>query len=124
MTATALFLGLCGLAATFLPQEILGFAGVAATGNAPLFVQWLGALLLGFAMLNWMAKDSLIGGIYNRPVAIGNLVHFLIVAIAIAKLLFAGNAQPFVLILGAFYIVFALGFAWLVFAGSPVKPAA
>ena len=33
---------------------------------------------LPFAMLNWMAKGVIIGGIYSRPIVIANLAHFLI----------------------------------------------
>jgi len=33
---------------------------------------------LGFSILNWMSKASLIGGIYNKPLLIGNLLHFLL----------------------------------------------
>src|SRR5204862_7388254 len=33
------------------------------------------ALYLGFAVLNWMGCVVLFGGIYGRPVALGNLCH-------------------------------------------------
>ena len=83
MTASALVMGALGLAATFLPQEIAAYLGASTT--LPLLIQILGALYLGFAMLNWMARTSLIGGIYSRPVASGNLVHFVVGALALAK---------------------------------------
>jgi hypothetical protein len=34
------------------------------------------ALYLGFTMLNWMVKGSLITGIYNQPIAVGNFMDF------------------------------------------------
>ncbi|HMB61504.1 MAG TPA: hypothetical protein VKN36_00425 [Eudoraea sp.] len=40
---------------------------------------------LGLATLNWMTKRALIGGVYNRPLAMGNLFHFGIGAIALVK---------------------------------------
>ena len=90
MTASALVMAALGLAATFLPQEIAAYLGASTT--LPLLIQILGALYVAFAMLNWTAKDSLIGGIYNRPIAIGNLVHFLIAALALGKGAFANPA--------------------------------
>ena len=47
--------------------------------------QACGVLYLGFAILNWMAKDDLIGGIYSRPVAMGNFLHFFTIAMALVK---------------------------------------
>ena len=43
------------------------------------------ALYLGFASLNWMAKDNLIGGIYSPPVAIG---IFFAISMALLKSFF------------------------------------
>ena len=85
MVASALVLALSGLAATFAPHEILSYFGMPADGTLPLLVQLIGALYLSFAMMNWIAKDSLIGGIYNRPVAIANLLHFVMGALALGK---------------------------------------
>ncbi len=50
-----------------------------------LLTQVVGALYVGFAELNWMARDNLIAGIYSRPVAIGNLMHFVVASIAMLK---------------------------------------
>src|SRR5690349_3179780 len=66
MIASALVMAVLGFAATFLPQEILARLGLPADGALPLVVQLTGALYLSFAMLNWTAKESVIGGIYNR----------------------------------------------------------
>lgn len=120
MTASALVMGALGLAATFLPQEIAAYLGASAT--LPLLIQVVGALYVGFAMLNWTAKDGLIGGIYNRPIAIGNLVHFVIAALALAKGAFANPATPMLLPFAIGYAIFAIAFAWIFFT-SPVKPA-
>jgi hypothetical protein len=34
------------------------------------------ALYFSFALMNWTAKDSASGGIYARPVSLGNFAHF------------------------------------------------
>src|SRR5256885_11160647 len=75
MRVSALFMGVLGLCGTFLPQEILAYAGGAPRAFEVLAIQVAGALYLGFAFLNWMAQANLIGGIYSRPVAMGNVCH-------------------------------------------------
>lgn len=120
MAASALFMGCLGLAASFLPQEILAAIGAPSQGALPLLVQLGGALYVGFAMVNWMAKGNLLGGIYNRPAAMGNFAHFFIGAAALVKGLFAGQTAPGIWIGCAAYSVFAVWFALVAF-GSPVK---
>lgn len=122
MTASAIVLGLAGVAASFAPEEILASLRVVPAGALPLLVQLLGAALLGFAMLNWMAKDSLIGGIYNRPVAIGNLVHFVVGALTLVKFVLRGEAPLLATVAAAVYAVFAIAFGRIIFR-SPVARA-
>ena len=68
MACSAMFMLLAGVLLTFAPQEVLAFGGSRPEPISVLVVQAAGALYLGFAVLNWMAKESLIGGIYSRPV--------------------------------------------------------
>ena len=42
-------------------------------------------------MTNWMVKGSRVGGIYNRPIAIGNLVHFAVGAITLDRFALRGH---------------------------------
>jgi hypothetical protein len=114
MVSTALVLGVTGIAASFLPQEILSALGVGPTAPLPVLVQLLGALFFGFAMLNWMARDTIIGGIYARPVTVGNLAHFAMGALALLKAV-AGGASPVLWGVTAVYAVFALGFTAVLF---------
>jgi hypothetical protein len=118
MAASAVVMAAAGLAGSFLPHELLRARGVPVTGLLPVVVQLTAALYLGFAMLNWMAKDSLIGGIYNRPVAIGNLVHFVVGALALAKYA-ASNPAPLLVGVTVVYVILAIGFARIMFT-SPV----
>jgi hypothetical protein len=119
MGASALVMGAAGAAGLFLPQEIAVALGVSATGLLPSLLQIHAAMLLGFAMINWMGKDSLIGGIYNRPVLVGNVAHFAIGAITLLKLVVRNTTVP-VIVATAIYVVFAIGFGMLLFR-SPVK---
>ena len=115
MRASAVVMGFAGLSATFLPQEILARTGTAPAGVVVLLVQVAGALYVGFAMLNWMAQGNLIGGVYSRPVAIGNLSHFTIASLALLKSVLAGQRAPEVVVGAAICTVFAVLFAVVAF---------
>lgn len=73
MTASAVLMGLAGIALTFAPELLAGLFDVSAEPAVLLIGQVLGALYFALAMLNWMLKDSVIGGIYNRPALVTNL---------------------------------------------------
>jgi len=118
--ASAIFMGSCGIVALFLPHEMLGTIGIAPVGILPVLVQLLAALLFAFAMVNWMARGSLIGGIYNRPVAMGNLTHFGIGALTLTKAVISGDRATPVVMLACLYAIFAVAFAILLFR-SPVR---
>lgn len=111
-------MGAMGIAGTFLPHEIIAWADVPPNAIAAVLVQLLAALLFGLGMANWMARGSLIGGIYNRPLAVANLAHFVIGMFALAKALIDGQRAGLIYVLAPIYIVFAIGFA-IVLRRSP-----
>ena len=110
MTASALFMGAIGLALTFAPGELLARSDVTPAHLVMVAAQIAGALYLGFAILNWMARESTIGGIYNRPLAMGNFTHFFVAGAALLK----GGFW----IAGAIYAIFAIAFGVLIFGGA------
>jgi len=115
MGASAAFLGALGVAASFAPQEIVARYGADPAGMAVVGVQIAGALYLGIAMLDWMARGNLIGGIYSRPVALGNFVHYAVAAIVLAKAAIGGSRLPEILLGGVAYAVFAVLFGRVLF---------
>lgn len=115
MIASAAVLAVIGLAATFLPQEILQYAGSAGAGLDVVIVQIAGAAYLGFAMLNWMARENVIGGIYSRPVAFGNFLHFLVAALAVVKVALGAGRSIETVIGAVVYAFFAAAFGVLLF---------
>lgn len=115
MSASALVLGLLGALATFAPGELLLAFDIPAPPALQLMAQILGALYLGFASLNWMVRSSLIGGIYNRPVVTGNLIHFLSAALAIVKLLLHTPSETLLWPLALLYAMGAAGFGIVLF---------
>ena len=118
MFASACFMAAAGLDLLFAPVETLSAFGVSANPLLPVVTQVMGALYLGFAMLNWMARRSTIGGIYNRPLVLANLTHFFVGALVFLKAAnkIPGSAVTWIVV--AAYSVFAIGFGTLLF-GSP-----
>lgn len=123
MILTATFLGLIGLTCTFAPNEILLFF----TGNsniaAKLVLQIMGALFLAFAMLNWMNKGGIIGGIYNRPLTTANFLHFMIGSLALIKGLMNTTTLSIVVwVLAGIYLVFSIVFG-VILSRHPIEHA-
>lgn len=115
MVSSALFMAVLGVAASFFPQEILASSGDPAGGFAVLVVQVSGALYLGFACLNWTVRANVIGGIYGRPVVLGNLLHFVVVTLALWKAVAAGAQRVEVVAGAVIYSVFAALFGLVMF---------
>ena len=114
MAASSLFLGLLGLAATFLPQELLVALGTEPGLPVVTLVRMAGAALVGFALLNWSARGILIGGIYARPVALGNFLHFGAGAMTMIDTV-GTSAPPGLTIAIAGYAAFAIAFGIVLF---------
>ena len=113
-------MGFSGIIFTFLPQEIITFSGYTLDNLNVLFLQVLGALYFAFAILNWMARTNLIGGIYSKPVSVANFTHFFIVAITLIKYVFTQQVMIGLWIAVIIYSVFAIAFALVAF-GNPIK---
>ncbi|ADR21301.1 hypothetical protein [Marivirga tractuosa] len=121
MISSCFFLGALGITFTFIPDEIISSLSATPNPISILSLQLLGALYLGFTMLNWMAKGSLIGGIYNRPIAIGNFMHFAVGALALIKIITKIHTHSEIVIsLTAVYFVFAILFGY-VFINNPSR---
>lgn len=121
MTAGAFFMGIIGVMMSFLPNEIANYLSIEPNSITILFFMLLSSLYLGFGMLNWMAKGTLIGGVYNRPIAIGNLMHFGVGAIALVKVVTTIQSHSKIVIsLTVVYVIFAILFAYI-FIKHPTK---
>lgn len=103
-----------GLALTFFPQEILYGFGLGSAGYFSVLLQVTGALYLGFAMLNWMAKGFLLGGIYNRPITMANFLHYFIACLAIIKVA-ADLNNSYVWAAALIYAILASCFGYMLF---------
>jgi hypothetical protein len=114
MTVGAVFLALIGIILSFLPNEVAAYFQIENTKTIQLILQIAGAQYFAMGMLNWMMRNSVIGGIYNRPVTIANFAHYLIGALALAKGLLSSSGLPFVFyILIGYYLVFVVLYAFI-----------
>ena len=115
MTTTSLMLGLAGVFALFAPDVLLAIVGVPLANPLSVSIQLLGALYFSMALMNWTAKDSAIGGIYARPVSLGNFAHFFIGTLLLANYLLSKGFNVSILLMLVMYVIFASLFYWLVF---------
>ena len=120
MMSSALFLAALGLVTSYMPDKVLETHGTVPDNATLLLIQMMGATYLGFALLNWMARGVLIGGIYARPLALGNFLHFAMVAVMLTRAAITHGAIQ--LATSAFVFgVFAIWFGVVLFT-HPGKP--
>ena len=116
MTLNAIMLALIGISLIFLPKEILQYFELSASDTLELLMQITGSLYFAFAMLNWMSKGSIIGGIYGRPIAIANLTHFVIAGLSLIKGIMANSGLSYVIwSIAIVYSIFAILFGIVAF---------
>lgn len=116
MISSAISLAIVGLALTFIPQETAKLLDIPNHQSTFAALQLLGGLYLGFAMLNYMTRNTIIGGIYGRPLVLANLVHFVTGYFALNDLATPSNLKAITLI----YVLFGFSFAYLL-ATHPSK---
>lgn len=122
MVASAIVMGIIGLILIFMPNETLQFLNQEQNGVLALILQLMGALYFGFAILNWMAKNVLIGGIYAKPLSLGNFTNFLIGGLTLIKIVMNDNSTAiYIWILTIFYVVFAAAFGLVSFTSPKLE---
>lgn len=100
----------------FAPDEV-GRTIIPHASGAPL-LQLLGAALLGFGAMNWIARGSVLGGIYGRAVVAGNQTHLTIGALLLVKHgLVAGGSAAYWILTGV-YVLGAGLFLYLFFSSG------
>jgi hypothetical protein len=120
MTSSAVCFAALGLLLLFAPQEAGALLGQEASHLA--LHQLLGAALLGFASMNWVARGSALGGIYGRAVIAGNQTHLTVGALLLVKNgLDSTNTQPAYWAIAGIYVVGAACFVYLTFFSSGIE---
>lgn len=118
MTISALLFLAVGILFSFAPGEVVAFLDW--NPESTILFQLAGAMYFGFGMINWTAKANLIGGIYGRPIALGNFTHAMIAALALAKIALK-SANTVVFLFAAGYIVLAILFGYIFFTHPKLK---
>lgn len=121
MTSSSLILGLAGVLALFVPGNILAALNAPATNPLLALVQLMGALYFSFALMNWTAKDSAIGGIYARPISLGNFSHFFSGTLILVRQLLSNQFNTSIALVLVIYAVYGSLFYWLVFHATGIK---
>jgi len=120
LSTTAAVLAAGGLALLFAPEAVLGLLG--HQPFAPLWpMQMLAAAWLGFAILAWVSRGSVAGGIYGRPVVLANLAHFMISALVLVRSALDGRFSLPMGVLLAVTAVLATAYGWRLFQGPPER---
>lgn len=116
---SAVCFAFAGALLLFAPDEI-GSAIIPHAVGSP-FVQLVGAGLFAFGSMNWIARGSVLGGIYGRAVVAGNQTHLTIGALLLVKHGFAtGGSTPY-WILAGLYVLGAALFNYLFFLSSGIR---
>ena len=116
MTLSAMILAMIGISLIFLPNEILDYLELSVSETLQLLMQIIGSFYFALAILNWMSKGSLIGGIYGRPIAMANLTHFVIAGLALIKGILANPSLSYVIwSIAIIYSIFAIFFGIVAF---------
>jgi hypothetical protein len=120
LISSALINGILGILITFLPQETGQFIGTTEMNSADLaLMQVLGSALIGIAIINFMSRGLTVGGIYGKPIQLGNLIFHLASGLGLLKFVF--NTESWLLfgIPALLYLLLTSGFIKLNFS-SPV----
>ena len=116
MTLSAIILILIGISLIFFPKGILDYFKLIVTDTLELLIQIIGSFYFAFGMLNWMSRGSIIGGIYNRPIAIANWTHFTIAGFALIKGILSNPSLSYIIwSIGIIYSIFAILFGIVAF---------
>lgn len=114
---------LCGLGLAFLFAGEEVARAIFGTPVAEPMPSLLGAALLGFAAMNWIARHHILGGIYGRSVVAANQMHLVIGALTLVKYGFARGASPGLWMMTALYVAGAAFFTALTMSRG-LKPKA
>lgn len=115
--ASAAYLGVLGFVMLFAADTILPIVIPAF----PLSAVWLGQLIAGawlaLAAMNWQARNTILGGIYGRPVVYSNVMLFVVTALGVFRAALVAQASPMLWLVVGPSAIFALVYGVLLFRG-------
>lgn len=119
MITSGILNGILGIALTFLPQEIGGWLGLAPDSEFNVLAfQLLGGALFGFGLMNYTGRNAILGGIYGKPILLGNMVFHFIAALELITLMFETDRYGFIAFFAILYAFLAAAFIRMNFTSA------
>ncbi|WP_019587470.1 hypothetical protein [Deinococcus apachensis] len=118
LTVTAVVLFALGLPLLFAADVVAAWLGVPSAGGEVL-AQLAAGGLLGLGVINWWGRGNPIGGIYGRPVGLGNLLCFLSAGASLGRAMVAGELPGVMWGVVLALTGLTLAFAWRLFLWRP-----
>lgn len=78
-----------GLAVIAAADEVAGLMELEVSFETRIFAEFAGIGMLALAIQNWMSRGRPIGGVYARPLGLGNLLFFSTSALTLGQYLAA-----------------------------------
>jgi hypothetical protein len=119
MTLSSILFMAIGILFSFAPDEAVSYLGW--NPESAILFQLAGAMYFGFGMINWTAKANLIGGIYGRPIALGNFTHATIAGLALIKIATKEGGSPAIVGFVIVYVLLAATFGYIFFTHPKLK---
>jgi hypothetical protein len=110
--------GLAGLGLLFLVAPGEAGASISPGAGGRLVGQLFGASLIGYGATTWIARTSILHGIYGRAVTAGSHVHFTVGTLALLDRGLTEGGSALFWVLTTAYVVGAGLFTWLLFGGT------
>ena len=115
MPSTAVILGVAGTGLLFAPVEVSDFVVGAPTSEAA--GQLISAGFLAVAVLNWIGRGAVYGGIYGRPMILANfLFGFILGTTTLRAAIEHGGSVWILAVYGALHTA---AFAWMLLRPAP-----
>ncbi len=107
-----------GVTSVVIPDTVASWFGGTLTPFAAVVARVAGSTILGFALLNWWARDAADGDA-RRAIALGNVVGFALVAVVTAQAAIAGTMNALGWAVTVVNVVIVAGIAYAQFGRAP-----
>ena len=118
----ALTYGVTGMALLFAPLQVAPWLGFASGPALEAALQLGSAGLLGFAMLNWMGRGAVYGGIYGQPLVVANFGFAAVAAPTLFRMQLADSGHPVGWTLSVIVAAVWVAYGWLLHSKPWLPP--
>lgn len=118
MTVTAIGSLLFGLAYLLIPENLLSLYGISLDPSNQWVARYLGSILLGFAVVNWLGRTARSGPAL-RAILVGSFVASIVGLVIALFQLVNGSGNLLVWSTVVMYFLLSLGFGDFVFRTPP-----